>query len=132
MSDHDEREINKTFAQPPKEVGMSDEDTKTDAEWQLTNSVGGWDDLDFKVVDAGKRAQADTSLGSYKVELLPDRKRMELTLTSGSEVRTCPTKFQAINRAEWEAADHHRRLLAQVEAELRPGQQPPRLKAPKW
>jgi hypothetical protein len=84
-----------------------------------------WTDMPWYIVEPGKLVRTDTQLGSYSLELQPDGKVYRLTFDSGSGVRTCPTKFQATNRAQWEAEDHHRRLLAQQ-------QQPARMKAPKW
>jgi hypothetical protein len=81
-------------------------------------------ELTWKIVEPGKLVRANTQVGSYDLELRADGKTFRLTFSSGSETRICPTKFQATNRARWEADDHHRRLLAQ---------QPPfRLKPPKW
>ena len=85
----------------------------------------GFGELIWNIVELGKLVRADTQLGSYSLELQPDGKILRLTFNSGSEIRICPTKFQASNRAQWEADDHHRRLLAQQ-------QQPARLQPPKW
>ena len=76
-----------------------------------------WGEMTWQIVEPGKlvRAQAEQ----------PDGKTFRLTFDAGSGVSTCPTKFQAINRAQWEAEDQHRRLLAQQ-------QQPARMKPPKW
>lgn len=84
-----------------------------------------WGDLTWHVVEPGKLARAKTKLGSYSVALQPNGKTFRLSYSFGSEIRMCPTKFQATNRAQWEADDHYRRLLAQQ-------QSPARLKPPKW
>ena len=85
----------------------------------------GFGELTWNIIEPGKLVRTDTQLGSYSLELQPDGKTFRLTFNSGSEIRICPTKFQATNRAQWEADDHYRRLLAQQ-------QQPARLKPPKW
>lgn len=85
----------------------------------------GFGDLTWDLIEPGKLARAKTPLGTYSLELQADGNTYQLSFNSGSETRTCRTKFQATNRAQWEADDHHRRLLAQQ-------QQPSRLKPPKW
>jgi hypothetical protein len=94
----------------------------------LNNSTGNdsWGELlIWEIVEPGKLSRTNTQLGLYSIELQPDGKTFRLTFNSGSDIRTCPTKFQAINRVQWEAEDHYRRLLAQQ-------QQPTRMKPPKW
>ena len=93
---------------------------------RISPATASWGDLTWNIVEPGKLIRTDTQFGSYSLELQPDGKTYRLTFNSGSaEIRICPTKFQATNRAQWEADDHHRRLLAQQ-------QQPSRLKSPKW
>jgi hypothetical protein len=101
--------------------------TTEQQQFYLDQSTGerGFGELTWNIVEPGKLVRADTQVGSYGLELQPDGKTYQLTFNSESESRICPTKFQAVNRAQWEADDHHRRLLAQQ-------QQPNRLKPPKW
>jgi hypothetical protein len=84
----------------------------------------GWGKSEWAVVEPGKLIRAETQVGLYSIELQPDL-TLQLSFSSGSESRICPTKFQAINRVQWEADDHQRRLLAQQ-------QRPVRMKPPKW
>jgi hypothetical protein len=95
--------------------------------WNLNHFTGdnSWGELTWNIVEPDKLIRADAKFGSYSLALQPDGKTYRLTFSSGSEIRTCPTKFQATNRAQWEADDHHRRLLAQQ-------QQPAPLRPPKW
>ena len=101
--------------------------TTADRQFNLNRFTGdnSWGDLTWNILEPGKLVRADTQLGSYSLELQLDGKTLQLSFNSGSEIRICPTKFQATNRAQWEADDHHRRLLAQQ-------QQSVRLKPPKW
>jgi hypothetical protein len=85
-------------------------------------SYGG---LRWNMAVPGKRAEANTSLGTYVIEIKPNG-ILHLTFNSGTEIRICPTKFTATNRAQGEASDHHARLLAQQ------GRNPSRMKPPKW
>jgi hypothetical protein len=91
----------------------------------LNDSVGdkSWGELIWEIVEPSKLTRAHTQFGSYSIEVQPDSYR--LTFNTGSDVRSCPTKFQAINRVQWEAGDHHRRMLARQQ----PGT---RMKPPKW
>jgi hypothetical protein len=93
----------------------------------LNNSVGdnSWfRSMTWRLVEPGRLARADTPPGSYFIEVQPNGEFL-LTFDPGSGARACPTKFQAINRAQGEADDHHRRLVAQQH-------QPARMKPPKW
>jgi hypothetical protein len=99
---------------------------QTVSKYALNYCVGdkAFGDLDWSNIEPGKLMRANTQVGAYDIELQPDGKTLRLSFKSESESRICPTKFQAINRAQWEADDHHRRLLA-----LRT---PLRIKPPKW
>jgi hypothetical protein len=91
------------------------------------NKIPDWDSepLSWAVIEPGKRAQAQTSLGSYIVEVRSDNKSYSLRFSSGADERICPIRFTASNRVVWEAEDHLRRLQAQQH-------QPVRLKEPRW
>jgi hypothetical protein len=76
--------------------------------------------------ETSQRASVATPFGTYMIAVEPPKNTLKLTFALGSETRTCPTKFTAINRAHWEADDHHQRLQAQH------GKNPNRMKPPKW
>ena len=101
--------------------------TTADEQFYLNYYTGdkSWTDITFQLIEPNKLVRAQTELGSYSIDLQLDGKTLRLSFDAGSGVRICPTKFQAINRAQWEANDHQRRLLAQQ-------QQPVRMKPPKW
>ncbi len=103
--------------------------TTADQQYYLNVFGGGGEksfgSLPWKLVEPGRLTRAETEVGSYDIELQPDGKTLRLSVSDGLAKRICPTKFTAINRAQWEADDHHRRLLAQL-------QQPVRLRPPKW
>jgi hypothetical protein len=98
------------------------------ASFQLDSSSGdkSWGGLTFDVVEPGKVAQAQTPHGIYRIAAQSDDRTMLLTFHAGAAVRTCPTKFTAINRAQEEASDHCSRLTAQQ------GLNKQRMKPPKW
>jgi hypothetical protein len=84
-----------------------------------------WSKMPWSITEPGKRASAPMPSGTYGIDVQPDNKTFVLKFTTAAGERICPTRFTAINRACWEAADHHRRLLAQQ-------RQPTRLQPPKW
>jgi hypothetical protein len=85
------------------------------------NTISDWGGLPWLIVEPGKRAQAQTPLGTYVAEVQTDNKSYRLSFNE----RACPTRFTASNRVAWEAEDHYRRLQAQQH-------QQPRMKPPKW
>jgi hypothetical protein len=90
------------------------------------STIDRWNDtLTWSTVEIGKRAQAQTPLGTYIVEIRPNNKSYLLRFVSEAGERVCPNRFTASNRVAWEAEDHFKRLQAQQ-------QQPVRMNPPKW
>ena len=97
---------------------------RDDANFWL-DRIAEWSEMPWSIVEPGKRAQAQTPLGIYVVDVEPNNKFYVLRFIAEADEHTCPTRFTATNRVAWEADDHYRRLLAQQ-------QQPARMKPPKW